>query len=414
MQCVANFEISSELSVFEDARWLKFQHPKGLFRARIRNIERKDFLTPFLLSLLLTFDAPNLDEATDVAEEKLADCLNMLALTTGSSFVRHRIRQIVDCTPGVQMRSCRIWGDTIGHEDPTPFLDERITKSIDRLLTFDMPPEMRRAMRWYRIGVSSAIPDDQFQYFWFALELLAISQKSSEKVPDACPHCRSPLYCETCKTHPVHKPYEKQAIRAMMKAVDKDCDDATLEMLEKARNALMHGGTLREIEKNLPEPREEIVDVLGKIVFKALVNQFPPETFSDKVIFGNPSTYVHRTLSGVAHIQTVVPVEADGEFDLSFSGMKIEMTSDAPPQSARPTLMVMTLEQHQRLVRLSYENGDHQEMCRRICARAEIHGEQVIAAVLSTDRVRILDALKRGEIGKWQDFFREIIGDVKP
>jgi len=200
----------------------------------------------------------------------------------------------------------------------------------------------------------------------------------------------------------------------MMKAVDKDCDDATLEMLEKARNALMHGGTLREIEKNLPEPREEIVDVLGKIVFKALVNQFPPETFSDKVIFGNPSTYVHRTLSGVAHIQTVVPVEADGEFDLSFSGMKIEMTSDAPPQSARPTLMVMTLEQHQRLVRLSYENGDHQEMCRRICARAEIHGEQVIAAVLSTDRVRILDALKRGEIGKWQDFFREIIGDVKP
>jgi hypothetical protein len=414
MQCVANYEIKSELSVFEDGRWLKLQHPKGLFRARIRNIVRNDFSTPFLLSLHLTFDAPNLDEAADVAEERLADCLNMLALTTGSSFVRHRIRQIVDCTPRVQMRSCLMWGDSIGHEDPTPFLDDRIMNSIDRLLTFDTPPAMRRAMRWYRIGINSSIPDDQFQYFWFALELVAISQKSSEKVPDQCPHCKSPLYCETCKTHPLHRPYEKQAIRALIKAVDKDCDDATLEMLEKARNALMHGATLREIEKKLPEPREEIVDVLGRIVFKVLVNQFPREIFKEKVVFANPSTYVHRTLTGVAHLQTVVPMDADGEFDLSFSGTKMTMVADGPPQSARPALMGMTLDQHKRLGRLSYEKGDHQEMCRRIYQKAEIHGEQVVTVVLSTDMVRILDTVKRGDTGNWQDLFREIVGDDKP
>lgn len=411
MQCVANYEIKSELSVFEDGRWLKLQHPKGLFRARIRNIVRNDFSTPFLLSLHLTFESPNLDEAADVAEEKLADCLNMLALTTGSSFVRYRIRQIVDCTPGVQMRSCLMWGDSIGHEDPTPFLDDRITNSIDRLLTFDTPPVMRRAIRWYRIGIDSLIPDDQFQYFWFALELLAISQKSSEKVPDQCPHCKSPLYCETCKTNPLHRPYAKQAIRALIKTVDKGCNDATLEMLEKARNSLMHGATLREIEEKLPDPHEEIVDVLGRIVFKVLINQFPRETFTEKVVFGNPSTYLHHTLTGVAHLQTVVPVDADGEFDLSFSGTKVSMVTDGPPQSARPALMGMTLDQYKQLGRLSYENGDHQEMCRRIYQKAEIHGEQVMTVVLSTDMVRILDTVKRGDPGNWQDLFREIIGD---
>lgn len=414
MQCVANYEVKSELSVFEDGRWLKLQHPKGLFRARIRNIVRNDFSTPFLLSLHLTFEAPNLDESADVAEERLADCLNMLALTTGCSFVRHRIRQIVDCTPGVQMPSCLMWGDAIGHEDPNPFLDDRIMKSIDRLLTFDTPPAMRRAMRWYRIGVNSSIPDDQFQSFWFALEIVAISQKSSEKVPDQCPHCKSPLYCEVCKTHPFHKPYEKQAIRALIKAVEKECDDATLEMLETARNSLMHGATLREIEKKLPEPREEIVDVLGRIVFKVLVNQFPPEIFREKVVFGNPSTYVHRTLTGVAHLQTVVPVDADGEFDLSFAGTKVALITDGPPQSARPTLMGMTLDQHKRLGRLIYEKSDHQEMCRRIYQKAEIHGEQVVTIVLSTDMVRILDTVKRGDTGNWQDLFREIVGNGKP
>lgn len=411
MQCVANYEIKSELSVFEDGRWLKLQHPEGLFSARIRNIVRDDFATPFLLSLHLTFDAPSLDEAADVAEERLADCLNILALATGSRFMRHRIRQIVDCTPGVQMRSCLMWADSIGHDDPTPFLDDHIVNSIDRLLTFDSPPTIRRAMRWYRLGINSSIADDQFQCFWFAIELIAISQKSSEKVPDLCPHCRSPLYCESCEKRPVHRPYEKQAIRAQIKAVDKDCDDTTLEMLEETRNSLMHGETLREIEKGLPKPREGVVDVLGRIVFKALVNQFPREIFQEDIVFGDPSTYVHRTLTGVAHVQTVVPVDADGEFDLSFTGTEMTMIADGPPQSARPFLMDMTLDQHKRLGRLSYEKGGHQEMCRRIYQRAEVSGEQVVAVVLSTDIKRILDTVKRGDSGKWQDLFREIIGD---
>jgi hypothetical protein len=163
MQCVANYEIRSELSVFEDGRWLKLQHPNGLFRARIRNIIRSDFSGPFLLSLHLAFDAPSLEEAKDVAEERLADCLNMLALTTGSAFVRHRIRQIVDGTPGGPMRSCLMWGDAIEHENPTPFLDDQIMASTERLLAFDAPPAVRQAMRWYRIGVNASIPDDQCQ-----------------------------------------------------------------------------------------------------------------------------------------------------------------------------------------------------------------------------------------------------------
>jgi hypothetical protein len=77
----SHFEIRSETSVVEDGRWLKLRHPKGLFRARVTNIVRTDFSTPFLLSLQLTFDASDLKDAKQVAEERLADCLNILAFT---------------------------------------------------------------------------------------------------------------------------------------------------------------------------------------------------------------------------------------------------------------------------------------------------------------------------------------------
>src|SRR6267142_2520178 len=187
MRCLANYEIESDMSVRSDDVRLKFQNPKWQFQAFIKNIARADYSTPFLLSVQIAFDAPNLQEAQDVGRDRLADCLNMLVFATGASVRLHRTRQIVDCTPtDGGTKDCHIWADSVGHEDPQPFLDESIAASIEHLLQFDAPPAVRRALRWYRIGAHSSVPEDQFQYFWFALEILAEHQKSSEKVNDKC------------------------------------------------------------------------------------------------------------------------------------------------------------------------------------------------------------------------------------
>lgn len=174
----------------------------------------------------------------------------------------------------------------------------------------------------------------------------------------------------------------------------------------------MHGATLREIESKLPEPREEVIDVLGRIIFKTLVHQFPPEMFKKEIVLGAPSTYIHRTVSGIARVQTIVPLDADGEFDLRFIGTQMKIVADAPPQSARPYLVGMTADQHERRGRLAYQKGDHQEMCRRLFDRAKADSAQLITVVPATDMARIRDSLRHGETGEWQDFFREIIGDV--
>lgn len=412
MECVADYEVRAECSVVADNLVLRFRHPKGFYRARIENIPRLVYTTPFLLSLHLYFDAPSLDEAEDIANDFLADCLNMLAFTTGSGFRLHRIRQIIDASPPRTdgMRSLLMWGDRVKYDDPQPFLREVTASTIERLLEFDMPPAVFRAFRWYRLGINAMMPDDQFTNFWFALEILAEFQKPTEKVPDRCPQCQSPLFCESCNTLPVHRPYAKMAIRALLKSADKECDDATIERLEKTRNSLMHGAILEEIEDSLPQPHEKIVDILGRLLWKALILQFPRDMIDGTLAMGFPSTYIHRTLHGVAHISTVVPDGADGDFDLSVKGVKMEMVPPGPPQSALPTVVSMSLEQQERLKRLRFTDGGHQEMCQRIYERMQTEGDRVQALVLSTDMVLIREAVKRGDAGEWQDLFREILG----
>lgn len=410
MRVAANYEIWSDCSVVEDSQVLRVRHPRGLYNARLRNIPRSAFDRPFLLSLHIYFEAPCLEDAEDTSEDLLADCLNMLAFATGGGFQRHRIRQLVDATPGVTgMRSVLMWGDSIEYEDPQPVLDPNTTQSLERLMEFDYPPAVRRALRWYRLAINEEHPDDQFMSFWFALEILAEHQKAPEKVPDRCPHCRSPLFCESCKTHPVHRPYAKQAIVALLKAVDPGCTDTTIALLDKSRNSLMHGTTLREVEAELPDPHEQIVDVLGQLVWRALVNQFPKEMFDGKMVMGFPTTFVHYAARGVAHLQTVVHETADGELDLSFRGMSMKMEPFGPPQSARPSVVRMTANQHERLVKLSYGEGEQKDLCKRVAARSKQQGAHVVAFVLSTDMATIKSSLEHNKTGPWLDLFREIL-----
>jgi hypothetical protein len=416
VKAVANFEVRSECSVHADDLTLIAIHPKGLYHTRIRNIPRADFSTPFLLSVHIYFETERLDfSAEELATSYLAEILNILTFATGAAFRKHRIRQIVDATPSKSaMRNVLMWGDAAEHADPQPFLDARIAKSLERLLGADTPPAVTRAMRWYRLGVGAIAPDDQYIYFWFAVEILAEFSKPTEKVPDKCPRCQSALYCETCKQHPTHKPYAKQAIRLLLKTAEPGLVDETIDRLDLVRNRLMHGATLKEIEADLPEPKEQVVDTLGRLLWKSLLLQFSGKVSEGTIALGYPNTYVHHTVHGVAHVQTVVPEGPDGVFDLNFAGMTVQIVQSGPPQSASPTVLKMTKAQYEQLVRHSYEKSDHKEMLSRICERMKSRDERVLLLVLATDMQIIRRVIASGEAGAWQDLLRTVLGDGDP
>jgi hypothetical protein len=404
-----NYEIRSEVSVVADDLALSINDPNGGFNALLKNIPRSEFSTPFLLSLHIYFEALDLAGAKEVADDHLTNCLNMLAFTTGAGFRKHRIRQLVDAEKPTQliMRDVKMWGERIEFDDPQPFLTIENAKTIEHLLGHVVPPAIKRALRWYRLGIDAASPDDQFTYFWFALEIVAEFQKPIEKVHDKCPRCQSALYCEQCEDHPVHRPYAKQAIAMLLKAADDKCDDATVALLDKTRNSLLHSATLKEIERSLPDPHEHVVNVLGGILWKALIMQFPKEMFEKAPMMGVPSTYVHYTAVAVAHIRTVVPVDKDGNFELDFKGMFVGVKPPGPPQSASPFVVRVTSSQYDRLNKLSHQNGDHQDMFNRIQVRE--NDGQIHARILATDISAIRQALKMEQEGEWQALFREIL-----
>ena len=86
MKIAANYEIKTECSVIRDDLVLRIQHPKGLYRARIKNIPRSVFTVPFLLSLHLYFEAASVEEAKNVADGHMVDCMNMLASRQDRNF----------------------------------------------------------------------------------------------------------------------------------------------------------------------------------------------------------------------------------------------------------------------------------------------------------------------------------------
>jgi hypothetical protein len=124
-----------------------------------------------------------------------------------------------------------------------------------------------------------------------------------------------------------------------------------------------------------------------------------------------PNIFVRRKLNMIAHMQTVVPVDAGGEMDLTFKGITAVTTVDHLPQSARAFVIRLTHDQHKRLEELRYKPGDHQGMLKRIHEKTQARGDRVFALVLATDMAVIRQAINDKNASPWQDLLREIISD---
>lgn len=177
----------------------------------------------------------------------------------------------------------------------------------------------------------------------------------------------------------------------------------------------MHGATLKEVETSLPKPGEDMVDILGRTVFMALVHQFPRDLIKEKITMGSPSTYIQRRVSNIVLLSTIVPITEDGVLDDSaFVGLRVSIETGRPPQSALPMCVLISSGQYKRLGLLAREKGDHQELCKRVHDNVDRQGDKLIARILATDMKLVKESLKLNETGKWQELFREILKPNQP
>jgi hypothetical protein len=297
MEILADFQLTSDLRLPDGDPAMVIASSANEFRATITNLG-PDTQEQGTLACRIVFEAPGLINSEAVAFQKIVMLINALAYTTNRKFAIYKLHKLIEWTPGIRQRHARIFHSSPLDHRAEPSLVPGFGKTAEYLIECQGNDKQQSAMRWYRLGIQGGAPEEQFSYFWFALEIVAQVLKSTDRVPSKCPVCRGALYCEHCKEHPTHRPYPGDAIRQVVARFQPENPDEVFDTLQKIRHTIMHGDRLSSIEAELACTVDEAVTKLAQIAWNAIAVLFDESraTPPQPLMFGQPETMLRRTV----------------------------------------------------------------------------------------------------------------------
>lgn len=301
---LVNCEFESHVSLADESELLRYAHPKGVYEVFVRNLQVEEGSDPPLLSVQLVFEADDLANAKEVASKFLREVSDYIAFVTTAKCKVHRILQIFNWEASAPsgMREAMYYEGFKNHDIPLPAMSSEVIETVALLQAHEVPARLKRAIRWFSDGVASQYQDDQFINFWLVVEVLAQLTKNPAPIPDRCPKCRSPLYCDVCNASHLHKPYPKQAISQLFEShVNGDWEVLFLRA-EKSRNMLMHGEDIKAIERELTIAFPPLVEAMARLARVAILNQFLPELKGKELRLLTTNRVIHLSLTVGAHV----------------------------------------------------------------------------------------------------------------
>ncbi len=300
-----DFEVEAHGCLPPEIDSLVAKHPRGDYEVTIRNLAVEPGVDRPLLSMHLVLPGDDLEAAKIAGESALRSFLRYLTVVTQLSFKIHELKKVVDWTLGKTGRNCLQYLRQPGYGLPLPAIQPHILESLRVLQNCETDATIDRAIRWFSSGVSARFSDDQFQFFWLVVELIASVRKDPGRVHDACPICRAPLYCETCDSHPTHRPYPRQAIEQLFVRFIPEGGGELFEKMSKIRHAIMHGGEVLDVVEGFGEELQSLVDRLGRIAWHSLVEEMlrrHPSPPGDQIRVFTANTFGHPVYRVCAHI----------------------------------------------------------------------------------------------------------------
>jgi hypothetical protein len=325
MKCLADFVLASDLCLEHGVPPLTIQGRDASVSLTISNIPEGS--PNGVLAAQLLFDAESLDNIREVAQETLAPILNMLAYATNRKFGLLKLNRVIDWTPGVIDRRAVIYVETPEWDSAEPELNGEFTKTVERLLQMQSAGEQDAALRWYRLGIQATHVEEQFSYFWFALEIVAEATKDAVKVASKCPRCQGDLLCEACGDHPLHRKYAGEAIRHVIRQVHPQGADEVSRTLERIRHTLMHGARIDAIIDQLPCNQFEAVNKLAYVTWHAIALMFDnPDPRPDEPLqLGYVDNLVRQTIVGGAVMVVRLPGDPNAPALRDFPDVKFDI-----------------------------------------------------------------------------------------
>ena len=303
---LVDFEVETDGCLAEGLDDVRTSAFDGELEIHISNLSVKPGTDRPLLSVQVIHGAPDIEVAKETGAAKLKEYLHYLSFATNLPFRIHKLLRVVDWTLGLTQRDCHQFERFPGSDLPYPVLEQPLFDSLERLCSVPTTPAHRRALKWFSAGVSAEYTDDQFQYFWLVIELVAQFDKPTAKVHDACPKCKGHLFCQVCDDFPTHRPYPKQAIRHLLAKTMNAGTTEFFELASEIRNAIMHGEDVAAIEEMRGIELASVVNTLGGVAWTALLNAFlrKPEDRDrvKKLDFLQTNMYVGHVLTAKVHL----------------------------------------------------------------------------------------------------------------
>lgn len=298
---IGQLEIEAECLLPDGAGPFQYVEPNGLYSVRLVNRAVRPLAETPLLEMQLEFESPDLRSADQEVGRLARHFLYWLSFATQSAFRVRAVERVIDWTPGLNEREqFHYFVDRADMPFRGVVADLAATIA---LFSEHAPPAVNRAVRWFSNAMVADLMDDQFQCFFFAIEILAEHHKASERVADLCPKCRKELFCKSCNGVPTHKPYPKQAIRQMLQRFIPLGADETFHLFNGVRNDLMHGKQIDEIEADLPIKFEAVVDRIGEAAWRCVIHSLRAKPGKYRPTLLHASTFVRRNLVLKTHLR---------------------------------------------------------------------------------------------------------------
>ena len=319
MNFIAQFDLTSDVSMPTEPAKHSIQSPTGNFCFVIRKVVSKEGERLATFRCNMEFESEALGQAQHDFMDRFRGVLDILSLVTHAIFRFHRLYKIFDWTPSQTMRSGLIFVYDPPESPPEWVLDETCFEMANLFQHANLDDRLMGALHWFRRGIIADTALEQFQNFWFALELLAQHEKTTNKVHDRCPTCRGALYCKTCDTYPMHRPYPIQAIQSVWETFASDQSEI-FRTISEARNLILHGESERSIEATAGVPLHEMVDPLSKVTWTGLISavvaSLPEDKRPSNLTVGVANTFVKWDLTAVLNVSTVIPMGPNGTPDI--------------------------------------------------------------------------------------------------
>jgi hypothetical protein len=244
-------------------------------------------------------DCDTIDNAAGQFRTLLAQQLDVFSFVTYSAFRIEECMRVVDWEPHQRSRRVRPMKKFDRFDPPDPELHRELIDTAQRITRAGQEDYVMQALRSFRHGVIEEQPEDQFQNFWLAIEIIAEGSKATTRAPIPCPKCQGPLFCSECNERPLRRPMARQSIRELLSAVREDGGGRFYRDLVRTRDHLLHGRSPDTVEKKVGVPLSVLVNEAGGAAWHAIL-------YSMATLEGAPQ-FAHRDGQFINNVMIFTP-----------------------------------------------------------------------------------------------------------